>query len=190
MTANREALVEGYCDMVNEYIAANFEPTMLSFMFKELGGTKSSRTEQMTLAVEEVYSKALSRTLRRSNRTLCRENPRLRPFWLMCMDWPVPKGVGSNRDHLANIVLNDGQHVQGIALTPPYARFRCPLKIHFDEKSSVYAPKHGIIDRIHAMPITETPSKAVRYLLKSITRQRIELGDVILLPKALSEIQR
>ncbi len=70
------------------------------------------------------------------------------------------------------------------------------LDIHFQKKQTVYVRQdyyerreHPLL-RIHAVPIFQTLEIAGEYNLKSILRRRVDPGDVLVFPKAQSEIKR
>lgn len=175
MTFER-TLVEAYTTIAMDRIAAGFIPHLITLMFNPINGGKRHRQMVMLKETERLYAKLLTRTFRNPKKHHISELP----LWIGCGDWPVPK---SFRDHLANIVLNDGQHMHIFELHPPKCRMQEGLKLFFEENQLHFHGREHAFQRILVDEITETPEKAMGYVLKSLPRRRIDAGDVLVLPQ-------
>ncbi len=98
--------------------------------------------------------------------------------------------VGRRAKPIAQVAINDGLHVHGVLLVPPRPRLRLPVDEHFRTQQSLYARDGGRLDVVDARPIERSVTEAVAYALKSVRRGRFGLDDVLVLPRALSEIER
>jgi len=176
--------VSGYADWMMEKVHQGWVPTMLTFMFNPLPGSASSKAAQMDRDIERVYGRMVTRAVRD---TRARRNQGRLPIWIVSPDWPVPK-YGMKRDHLRNIAVNDGQHRHALALTPPWSRFGTDLGHHIDCNQSLYMGSGYPLFRLHFAEITKQPRKTCRYILKSLERGRIKSDDIMILPKAVSEL--
>lgn len=176
-----EAIIAGYVQMVRDRIARGFEPTLLSIMFNGIDGSDSAIGRQMTREVERIYAKHLTRVFRHPHREATADLP----LWIGAPDWPVPK---RERDHFHDLAPNGGRHEHLFALTPPVSRLRTTLADHFDTHQAVYSGSPCAVRRVHAKPITQAPEKVVEYVFKSLTRRRMNLDDVLVLPRTFSEL--
>lgn len=172
-------IMEAYLEMGMTRLMMGFDLTLLSIMFRELGGSDSSKKAIMHSAVTHLYSRHRTRVVRKTSDLM------KMPFWIVCDDWPVPK---KDKDHFVNIAINDGHHMHALAFTPPRRRFEGALEFHFNESHSFYCPPDLPIARIHSRTVTETPHKLMRYGLKSLQRRRIDAGDIFVLPRHADEI--
>lgn len=174
-------LVEAYTAMATDRIAIGFTPYLLTLMFNPIDGNKYRRQEVMYKETQRLYAKLLTRMIRRPKKHPINELP----FWIGCSDWPVPKDF---KDHLFNIAQNDGQHIHIAAFQPPPCEIDGGLLNRIeDHQSHIHGPEHAF-QRVHAYEITETPKKAVGYVLKSLSRRRIAAEDILVLPRAHSEM--
>ncbi len=165
------------------HLRRGYTGTFLTFMFNALAGNENAKKKQMFEEVERCYALLLTRAYR----DLKKIDTFDMPLWLASPDWPVPK-IGFNRDRLLNIQLNDGLHMHAIALLPPGTRVGARLDMHIDDHQQLYRPPHGKIMKMNFAEMTATPEKVVGYGLKSITRRRIDPGDVLILPRSHSEM--
>lgn len=167
--------------MVTERVAAGWKPYLLSFMFEQIGGSPQRVQKVMEAEAERVYATLLTRIVRDP---LSPSHAWKRPVWIGCVDFPVPK---HGRKALRDVSLNDGAHLHFIALVGPNPRMKESLAEHLDEDQARYV-RHPLF-RIHAVEITDTPARATRYVLKSLERGRVSPDDVIVLPRAVSELR-
>lgn len=178
--------MDSHCEWLDTYVNRGFEATFLTIMFNPLPGSEETKKQLMEQAIFGCYKKAVKAMFRRPRSV---DMPDL-PLWIVCHDWPVPKkGHKINRDHLVNIVINDGLHLHSLSLTPPRTRLGGrSLELHLDDNQFVYAPRNGTINRILADTVRpENMERAARYVMKSMERYRIGVGDVIVFPKSHSE---
>lgn len=173
-------IVLAYSTFVQKRIDEGWEPAIVTFMFHELSGSKFAVAEQMRNEVERIYGWLLTRRCRRPGQT---PTDRL-PFFLACPDYPVPKHA---KDHLTDIVINDGRHYHAIDLMPPWTRNVCTLSDLVDQHQLMLVGTGRPLARLHVKTILDTPEKAVSYTLKSLTRGRATVDDLIILPRAKSE---
>lgn len=172
----------GYGKLIESRLAEGWDGYLMTFMFSKLRGSRYSVLRQMQREVERVYATALTRIVRHP--TSPRNVGKL-PIWLVCPDYPVPKG---ERDRLRDIALNDGLHMHGIAVLPPDNRLQVGLDDHLEECQGLYIGNRGELLRVDAKPIVSNPAYVTEYVLKSVQRQRVSLDDVIVLPRVLSEL--
>lgn len=174
-------LMEAYVDMAMQRIARGFVPYLVTLMFNPMGEGKRNRQTRMHEEAGRLYSKLLTRTFRKPEKLDVADLP----FWVGCCDWPVPKRF---MDHLFNIVQNDGQHMHLVALQPPISRMKEGLLNYIDDNQPhIHGPEHAF-QRVIVDEITETPSKAIGYALKSLPRKRIDTGEVLILPRTHNEV--
>lgn len=143
-------IVEAYVEMGMERLIMGYDLTLLSIMFRELGGTKERKRAIMHGAVTHMYSRLRTRVVRRTNDLM------KMPFWIVCDDWPVPK---KDKDHFSNIAVNDGHHLHALAFTPPRRRFEGALEFHLDEGHATYCPPDLPIARIHSRTVADPHEK-------------------------------
>ncbi len=94
---HNENAVSGYEQMVTERIEAGWRATLLSIMFNQLNPADGPIPDQMRWAVERVYAKLLTRTIRVTNGSRFSYYP----VWLVCPDFPVPKHDKDNMRDIA-----------------------------------------------------------------------------------------
>ncbi|MEO3385255.1 hypothetical protein [Mesorhizobium sp. CAU 1741] len=184
-TMQSKELVAGYVEWVEDRLDAGYEPYMLTFMFKPIPGSPARKQIEMYDTVRRTFEKVLTRTNRRPRKEAW---DRL-PLWMGCTDWPIPKW---DKDHYANIALNDGQHVHIMALESPHSRLRkrgilLSDHIFFDEQR-LYFDAEPHLHRIHTMEIHETPGEVTDYVFKAIKSGRTGCDDILVLPRAVSEL--
>lgn len=179
-----EDLMNGYIDWIDQKIMEGFEPYMLTIMFNQLPGKERAHIEQMRALITAFYQKLVPRLYRRPN-TIPLE---LFPLLLAWPDWPVPKKRKFKWDHLVNIAINDGLHFHAVYLHPPFTRLKVCFETHYAEKQLTYVKPDGPMSRIHVKPITYTPHRAIRYIMKQVERERIDSVDLLVLPKTHDEL--
>lgn len=176
----RLELLAGYKQWVRDHVNQKWQPYYISFMFHQLPGTQSSVLRQMNAEVVRVYGRLPTRFSR---------NPRspagakLIPRMILFPDLPVYK---HEKKSIEDMSVNDGLHYGGIALTPPVSRFHSTLDAHFaqDEPNCISEK----LARIHVTPITTNPGFVVDYAAKSFKRGWISEENIIILPRAVSEL--
>ena len=171
----------GYGRMVTERLEEGWEGYLITFMFKSLRGARQSVIRQMEKEVERVYATVLTRIIREPSKSPVAQLP----LWIVCPDFPVPK---HERAPLREVTINDGLHLHGIALIPPWNRMNCGLDKHLELSQRLYVRAGYSLGRVHAVPITHDPEYVVGYGLKSISRRRLDFDHVLILPRSHSEM--
>ena len=177
---SRLDLIHGYQDWIQGYVDRDWDPYEISFMYRPLPGGRQSILEQMKREIYRVNSRLVTR-FDRDPRSEAGFN-RL-PRMMVFPDLPVYK---RKKRSLTDVSINDGLHYGGIALTPPISRFSTTLDAYFDEheKESV----NQTLDRIHVEPIISDADYVTDYLAKSIKRGTVSQDDIVILPRAISEM--
>lgn len=178
----RLLIIHEYQKWVRERVKKRWEPYQMVFMFHPLPGkTIWSHTRQMTREIERVYARLVTRFAR---------NPRSKklvkdlPIMILFPDLPVYK---RQRDKsIEDVSINNGLRYGGIALTPPYSRFKSTLDVYFDEYQDTYTSEK--LERIHVTPITWDLAGVTDYVAKTYKRDRVSDADIIILPKSTSEL--
>jgi hypothetical protein len=98
-------------------------------------------------------------------------------------DLPVFKWA---KKSLRDVTINNGLHYSGIALTPPVSRFATSLDTHFEQCQQEYLTEK--LARIDVKAITWNPDFVTDYVTKSFKRGRVSDEDIIILPRAVSEL--
>ncbi|MBY5572189.1 hypothetical protein HFO55_34390 [Rhizobium leguminosarum] len=179
LALNREWLAAA-AEMIQTRVDEGFEPSMLTLMFKDMKGSEASRRRLMTNVATDIYSDLLPRLIKRIKSKTLMELP----FFLGCVDWPVPK---KHFKALDGIHHNDGMHFGGLYLVPPKARTASNL-MDIVERSRPVLMRSGLLTAIHVEPVLFSPEKATRYVLKSLERFRIGNEEVLVLPRSRSEM--
>ena len=180
MPVSSQVLVDSYGIWVTQRIAMGFEPTMITIMFKQLGGSGQMRSEVMRKDIEGLYGHVLSRVVRHPRKALEFHLP----LWIVMPDDPVFK---TNRDHLSDIAINDGRHYHGITLQPPGNRLKESFSSHLMSNQAQYRHQTQIA-RLHAVDMPRTPMAATDYVMKTIKRGRASWDDIIVLPRLHGEM--
>lgn len=165
-----------YQDWALQKINEGWAPYLLTFMYKQLAGSPSSISSQMDDEVCRCYALLLSRIARNPHAAV---NKGRLPLWIVCSDWPVSK---AQKDNFRDLHVNDGEHRHAIALVPPNSRLTS-LDDFIDQEQWRFSGEGKRLFRLHCEPITETPEKAIGYVLKSLKRRRIDADGVLALAK-------
>ncbi len=177
---SRLDLIHGYQEWVQDYVDQDWDPYEISFMYHALPGTTKSILEQMKKEIYRVNSKLVTR-FDREPRSEAGFN-RL-PRMMLFPDLPVYK---RKKRSLNDVSINDGLHYGGIALTPPISRFSTTLDAYFDEHEQEYVNQN--LDRIYVEPIISDADYVADYVAKSIKRATVSEDDIVILPRAISEM--
>jgi hypothetical protein len=62
--------------------------------------------------------------------------------------------------------------------------------VHFRLNRTLYIHRERPLARVHAQPILNDPGYVTEYVLKSLSRQRFSLDDLVILPRSRSELPR
>lgn len=183
MSEFADQAVAAWTEYVDRYIAMEWRPYLLSFMFEPLPGSEARRLAAMAQHIERAYAIFVTRVVRKPRKANRQGHL---PLWLCSPDLPVVKHRAMEKTSLRDLNINDGLHYQAIALLPPWSRL-ADLAAHFESMQATYN-KLACLERIHAKPITHTPGAAVAYTLKQNTRGRFGVGDNFILPRSRSEL--
>lgn len=173
----------GYELWGERYVAEGWSPYLLTFMFKQLGGSPVAVARQMEREVERVYATLLPRIVRRP--TAPSAMGRL-PVWLCSHDWPVFKREKSS---LRDVVVNDGQHVHAACFVPPWSRLREDLAAHVEEHRDLYIRSGFPLLRLDVEPVTQQVGYVVGYARKHASRAIVGEDVSFVLPRSATEIR-
>jgi hypothetical protein len=110
-------LIGAYSTWVKQHIEEGWRLFLPSFMFKQL--SRWSRLVQMTDDIQRFYSTFITRVVRNPRSPFQRD---FRPILIAIPDLPVIKR--GQTQHLKDLSINDGLHIQGILLMPPSSRLK------------------------------------------------------------------
>jgi hypothetical protein len=174
-------IVAGYAQLIQRRVDAGWRPYLVSFMFKHLSGRPDAVLARMFDEAERVYSTFLTRVVRRP---LSPRSIGELPVLVAVPDLPV----GKSSKPLRQVVLNNGLHLHGLLAVPPRSRLPVPASEHFRTMQALYVRDRSRLDRVDVRPIDSDVERAVEYALKSLRRRRFGVDDVLVLPRALSEL--
>jgi hypothetical protein len=180
MPANTEIL-DAYLDMMQNRIAAGFSPYLLTFMFKQMGGSERTIAARMTSEVERVYSVLLTRLIKRPHATANNGKPLL----IGALDWPVQK---NKRQSIQDATQNEGMHFHANFFVPPITRNIRTLEEIVERHLLAFVGPAKLLTRLHVARVENNTRYVLGYGLKSVERRRIGQGDIIILPKHSSEL--
>lgn len=175
-------LTVAYGIWIEEMVAEGWNAYFTNFTFRPIYAKPADRFTIMRNEVERVYSTIVTRVERKP--TSPKKLNHL-PRFIGCEDKPVPK---TNKVSLRDVKVNDGSHINGVFLFPVKSRLqKHPIDLIGDNKQ-YYIPEGGPLLRIHFTPLHFTLTKATDYTFKAIKRGWVREEDIIILPKALSEV--
>jgi hypothetical protein len=87
-----------------------------------------------------------------------------------------------------DITINDGLHYHGIVLIRIDTRLKVGLDMYINQNYQHFVKPGGPLRKIHIEPIDRTPAKAVDYVLKAIEWRIPDSNQMLILPKAVSEL--
>ncbi len=99
---------------------------------------------------------------------------------------PVPKRRG--KPSVRDVAVNNGLHHHAILLVPANARLDHGVDGEVADNKEASLGRHGKLRDIDVQPITETEGDVVGYALKQVARNPMSVDDVLILPKAASEL--
>ena len=176
-----DQMVDGLADLVRQRVDAGFEPSLLSLMFARLPGSPTAVVGQMRDEVTRVFSTFITRVERNPTRFAAPL-----PILVAAPDTPVRK---RHRQAVHDVALNGGAHVHAVLLVPPASRLRMTAEEHFRLNQELYLGDRSRIVRLDVRPVTHSPERVLDYVLKSVRRGRFALDDVLILPRAVSELR-
>jgi hypothetical protein len=179
----KATLVDGYAQLVTDRVRAGWSCNLVTFLFSQLPGTRSSIISRMKDEVLRIYSTLLTRVHRKPRTASTDELPVL----IGAMDLPVYK-----RDKASDpmVLCNGGLHVHALLLIPPINRLKGSLTDHFREKQEVYVASGRSIQQIDVRPVVEDHKRVVDYVLKTVLNGRLSYDEaVLLLPRSRGELE-
>lgn len=179
---NRKEMILGYGELVRNHIHKGFKAYLVTIMFKSLRGGTKAILAQMIKEVTRIYSTFITRVVR--NPRSPASSDRL-PILIACPDLPVPK---RKKQPLADFIINDGLHFHGILLVPRHSRLKGGVRRHFRLNRARYVRTQGRIKRIRLKRIRNKPAYVTDYVLKTFKRGKIGADNILVLPRARSEL--
>ena len=78
--------------------------------------------------------------------------------------------------------------MHAVLLVPPASRLRMTAEEHFLGNQDLYLGDRSRIVRLDVRPVTHSPERVFDYVLKSVRRGRFTYDDILILPRAVSEL--
>ena len=171
----------GYGSWICDWMDHNHDLYLLTFMFEHMSGSRGSINARMIADVGHFW-RTLSKWIVRRNRTAPHH---LLPKLIAFPDRPVFK---RKKQTLAQVTINDGQHVHGALAIPPTTRMKDDLPNHVASQSVYTDARYTKIRDIHVKPITSRPAYTVGYALKGLKYGFADTDDLLILPMSSSEV--
>jgi hypothetical protein len=171
--------IKGCAQWIYDLVFKGWKLYYVNFMFEPLRGPPSAIIPQMRRGIHKFYGRFCTEFIH--NGRAKTEQERMPQLWLF-PDLPVHKNKGSS---LRKVTINGGIHYNGPMLIPPVSRFQeCPIK-HLENNQARYA-RNGI-ERIYLMVGGDIPGLA-DYAAKTIKNHRADEGDILILPRSVTEL--
>ena len=154
----------------------------MTIMFRHIPGPVGTKIRQMHEEISTIYGKLANRVVRKPTSENWAD---LLPKGVFFPDVP---GYRQTHQTLSDVSVNEGVHMHGIVFATETPRFNQPLDQHFRENDQLYVK--GNIHRIHVEPITHKERFVADYAGKAIKRKRFSNDDILIVPKALSEVSK
>lgn len=181
----RNRLIQEYANFIQRHVDDGWTAYLMTLMFKCLPGRFDTKIHQMEDEVMRVYSTFITRVVRNPKTSLALGRM---PIFLGCPDLPYPK-TKQKTSRLQNSNFNDGLHVHGILLVPRKSRLKIGTKKHFRLNRNMYVTKEHKVERIQLRKVTTDAKRPTTYALKSFRRGWLSSEQLIVLPRALSELK-
>jgi hypothetical protein len=168
--------------MVTDRVRAGWSCSLVTFLFSQLPGPRTTVISRMKDEVHRIYSTLLTRVHRKPRTASTDELPVL----IGAMDLPVHK-----RDKASGpmVLCNGGLHVHALMLMPPTSRLKGSLADHFREKRDLYTGSGRSVQRIDVRPVVEDHRRVVDYVVKTVLNGRLSYDEAVLvLPKSRGEL--
>jgi len=179
----KTALLDGYTQLVTDRVRAGWSCSLVTFLFSQLPGTRTTVISRVKDEVHRVYSTLLTRVHRKPRTASTDELPVL----IGAMDLPVYK-----RDKASGpmVLCNGGLHIHALMLMPPTSRLKGSLADHFQENQELYAGPGRSIQRIDVRPVVKDHGRVVDYVLKTVLNGRLSYDEAVLvLPRSRGELE-
>jgi hypothetical protein len=175
--------VVGLTELASARIADGWHPSFVTIMFDQMPGGPGAIIARMDDAVDRLFRTFVTNVCRRP------ASPRSvggLPIYIGAPDRPVMKRRRSGPAG-PDLVPNDGWHMHGLLLIPPHSRLRVAADEHFRSHHRLYAKPP--IERVDVRPVVGDVERVLDYLLKTVGRGSATLDDLLILPRALSEMR-
>jgi hypothetical protein len=180
----RNRLILAYDEWIRRYLEGReWRGYLLTFMFNHLDGNRAAVLTQMRQEITWFYGRLLTRIHRRPRPAGAK--PYL-PLLIAAPDVAVPKQQG--KLSIEDVTINDGLHHHAVLLVPVNTRLDHGVDVEVANNEEVYLGRHGKLRHIDVRPITEPEGDVVGYALKQVARDPISVDDILILPKAPSEL--
>lgn len=176
--SSRLLTIENYSIWTKKLVAERWSAYFINFMFKHLPKRPLCFIDPMEDEVCRVYSTLITRIVREP-----RKETNQLPIFFGCPDFPVWKREKVSRRETS---VNGGCHYNGLCFLPPTNRLGCSLTEHFEEKSEIYVRGSHPLQRLHTTPMTH--GDMTDYALKAFKSGRVSHDNVLILPRARSEL--
>jgi len=133
------------------------------------------------MQVTRVYSTLLPRVVRNPRSRFTRDS---RPLLFAVFDLPAVK---HQKENLQHELINNGLHMHGILIIPHKSRLKTDMVSHFEKHENIYVKNR--LRRLHVEAIHSRLDNIVDYVFKSVRNGKLDLDDILILPKASSELQ-
>ena len=165
-----------------QYDNKEWKGYIVTYMFNHIVGSYERKRSVMENEIERVYA-TLVRHMVRDSRSASqrRKLPKVFAF----PDYPRQQMHPFRRD---DVTINDGLHYHGIFLVRTDTRMKVSLDIYLQANEDYFIKPRRALRRIHIEPIDRTPGSAVNYVLKSIEWRIPDSNQMLVLPKAISEL--
>jgi hypothetical protein len=175
-------LIDGYAQMAENYEQRGWSGYFVAFMFNPIRGSKRKVAAAMQDEVERVYATLVTRVVRDPRSP---QNRDCLPFLLASPDYPIFK---YDRQSIHDVAVNEGRHFHSVIYFPPNSRLHEDPKLHLGRNGGPYIRSDRPLSRIDVKPITRTPGRVVDYAFKWLKRGLVDPDEILVLPKALSEL--
>ncbi len=175
---SRVRTIEGFSEWTRGFLARDYEVYFVNFMFKRLLRRHSHFSDPMEDEACRVYQTLVTRVVREPRKHLD-----LLPVYFGCPDFPVWK---SDKISPVDFSINDGRHWNGLYFIPPVSRLTCDLDEHFEENRKLYLKPDRPLQRIHTTRMIH--GDMTDYALKAFKNGRAKHDNILVLPRALSEL--
>jgi hypothetical protein len=175
-------IITGYATMLSNYKERGWDLHLLSFMFKQLRGSRKAILAQMIQEVQRFYGRLLTRVVRKPH---CKAARGRLPVLVAFPDLPVFK---LGKPPVVDVTCNGGLHFHAVAALPPMSRLRERLDEHLSNHQIEYLVPGSPLRRIHVEPIRHNLPEVVDYLLKGLKKGWYSPDEVLLLPRVETEL--
>jgi hypothetical protein len=149
-------------------------------MFNQLPGSRHAMVRQMHQQILRWYGRLATRTVKKPR------SPVWAPFLpkgIFVPDLPVPK---RSKLGIRDASTNDGLHMHGVVVANRTRKLPETLDVHFEENLDTYLTNK--LRHIDVQRITHKAEYVAEYGLKGLKRPTFSEDDVLVLPRALSEL--